>query len=395
MAVTAPLHESPSAQSAFDESAMREPVEALFREARRRARRRRLIIGAVLAACTIFATIAVTSSIDGTDRPPDQEAALGAPVGATPLGIFEPLRGRIVYVAGWELRGIDPADPSSVRTVELPDDPQVDRPPGPWVASGWSSDGTKLALTAEFSGDSWVVDAGGGITRVPSAMGCCMFVSDAWLSPDGTSALEWVTADRLHVFDIGRSDTSRVIDLVPPVDDVSHEVLPVHAWSPDGNRLAYVADRQAGPDLVPSVYTADLDTGATRELVGAGFGHIRHMTWSPDGSRLLVIAGPWRATIPLPGRNPLTLPQPTGLYLIDVDPAAPAATPSTLEPIVSGHFIAATWSPDGDGIAAIDFSDSGRPLVAMRADGSESRILVRLWPSHLFSGLAWHPGTGQ
>lgn len=144
----------------------------------------------------------------------------------------------------------------------------------------------------------------------------------------------------------------------------------------------------------PSAPSA-FDESAVREPVEALFREAKRRV---RRRRLIVgavMTGPWRVTTPFPDRNPLTLPQPAGLYLIDADPAALTATPSTLEPIASGHFIAATWSPDGDGIAAIDFSDSGRPLVAMRADGSESRVLVRLWPSDLFSGLAWHPGLDE
>ena len=66
----------------------------------------------------------------------------------------------------------------------------------------------------------------------------------------------------------------------------------MHAWSPDGTRIAYAVEQQVGLDVVPSIFVVDLDTGITRELVGPWFGHIRHMTWSPDGPQLLVTAGP-------------------------------------------------------------------------------------------------------
>ncbi|WP_232497505.1 hypothetical protein [Agromyces humatus] len=314
---------------------------------------------------------------------------LGAPAGATSLGVFEPLRGRIVYVAGDELRAIDPADPSSVASVAVPDEL---RDKGPVVA-GWSADGTRLALTTEGSdGKGYVMNAEGGITQARSELGCCTFVREPWLAPDGTTVLDLITAEQISLRDLERGGPSRIVELDPPVaEGLQSWFIPIHAWSPDGTRIAYTVDQQFGVHVEPSVYLVDLDTGATRELVGPGFGHIRHMTWSPDGSRLLVVAGPWRASTIPTELNPLTLPQETALYPISTDSSTPAASPSTLSPLTSGHYIAATWSPDGDQIAAIDFGPSGRHLVVMRADGSASRVLVTGMGWNLFTGLAWHP----
>ena len=389
MAASTPLRESPSAQTAFDESAMREPVEVLFKEARRRARRRRVVVAAAVAAVATVAAIAVRASIDGADPSSGRGAVLGAPAGTSSFGVFEPLRGRIVYVAGDELLGIDPTDPPSVHRIPLP----AEMRPRP-VVSGWSADGTRLALASEESGEVYVMDPEGGITRAASAMGCCIFVTDPWLSPDGISAVEWVTAETLHLRNLESGGAPRVIELEPPVGDVSDEVLPVHAWAPDGTRIAYIADQQVGIDLVPSIHLVDLETGVTRELVGPGFGHVRHITWSPDGSRLLVIAGPWRATAEDTRFNPLTQPQQAGLYLVEADRLASAVPASALNPIALGHYIVATWSPDGDQIAAIDFTDMGRNLVTMRADGSEARVVVDRMVPVLFTGLAWHPVPG-
>ena len=388
MAAITPLRQPPSAQTAFDESAMREPVEVLFKEARRHARRRRVVVAAAAAAAVAtVAAIAVTASIDGEDPRRGQGAVLGVPAATSSFGVFEPLSGRIVYVAGNELSGIDPADPTSVHSIPLPDELEV-RP----VVSGWSGDGTRLALASEESGEIYRMDAEGRITRAPSAMGCCGFVSDPWLSPDGTTALEFVTTETVHLRDLESGDSSRVIELEPPVGDVSEGILPMHAWSPDGTRIAYAVEQQVGFALVPSIFVVDLPTGITRELVGPWFGHIRHMTWSPDGAQLLVTAGPWRPSTVEPNRNPLTLPLETGLYLVDTDRSdlGPASTPNL---IASGHYIAATWSPDGDQIAAIDFATPYvHRLVAMRSDGSAVRLLVDRMVPILFTGLAWHPG---
>ncbi|MFE5672207.1 TolB family protein [Agromyces sp. NPDC056523] len=368
---------------------MREPVEALFEEARRRSRRRRLAIGAAIAGLTALAAIAATSSLNGAEPPQGREAALGAPSFATPLGVFEPLRGRIVYLAGDELVGVDPADPPSVTSIPIPDEMR----PRP-VVTGWSADGTRLALASEESDWSYVMDAEGGVTEVKRPIGCCLFVRTSWLAPDGRTALSSVEADRIRLRDLD-GGSGRVIGLEPPVGPLGafDGGPPEHVWSPDGTRIAFIVFQQVGGDFLPSIVTADLETGATRELVGQGFGHIRHMTWSPDGARLLVIAGAaaWGKT----QNNPLTRPQETAMYVVDADRSAPTASPAALEPIASGHYIAGTWSPDGEWVAALDSSPTGRDLVLMRADGAVRRLLVDRVVPVLFTGLAWHPIGGK
>ncbi|WP_130354242.1 hypothetical protein [Agromyces ramosus] len=382
------LREPVAARSAFDESATREPVEVLIKEARNRARRRRLVIGAVTAATVAVAAIAVTAALDG-GAPQSQGAAVDPPAFPASFGVFEPARGRIVYPVSGVLNSIDPTDPSSVNALALPNGMSALTP------AGWSADGTRLALTSEHSGSSYVMDADGAITPVPGPGGCCWFVTDPWLSPDGTAAIEFFEdeGDRLRLNDLEGVDASRVIELDPPVGDRDTGVVPVTAWSPDGARIAYLAYQQDGMDVLPSVYVVDLDTGSTRQLVGPGFDHIRQMAWSPDGSQLLVIAGPWRQKNPeSTSLNPLTSPKKAGLYLVSADRSSPAISASALHPIASGHYVAAAWSPDGAQIAAIDFAPSDRRLLLMGSDGSASRVLAELPANDLFTGVAWHPG---
>lgn len=135
------LREPASTRSVFDESATREPVEVLIREARNRARRRRLVIGAVAAAAVAVAAIAVTAALDG--GPPESQGAVDSPAGPTSFGVFEPARGRIVYTDGPGMSAIDPADPSSVNALVLPNGLRGLTP------AGWSADGTRLAPGVE------------------------------------------------------------------------------------------------------------------------------------------------------------------------------------------------------------------------------------------------------
>lgn len=389
MIVTTPLHTPASAPPEFDESATRDPVEVLIKEARNRARRRRLVIGAVTAASVAVAAIAVTAAIDG-GPPQSQGVAVDPQAWPASFGVFELARGRIVFPDSGELKAIDPTDPSSVVALDLPSGQSAHTP------AGWSADGTKLALTSEHSGTSTVMDADGQLTRVPRGGGCCWFVTGPWLSPDGTSSIEAVAGDRLRVNDVEGFQPSRVIELDPPVGDLDTGVVPITAWSPDGARIAYAVYDQVGKDMLPSVYIVDLETGDARQLVGQGFGHIRQMAWSPDGSQLLVIAGPWRQTNPESrSLNPLTSPKETGLYLVNADGDILAMSASALHPIASGHYVAAAWSPDGEQIAAVDFAGSGRRLVVMSSDGSASRVLADLPANDLFTGVAWHPGPRE
>lgn len=157
MVVDAPIREPDSAPFAYDESATSDPVEALIKEARQRARRRRLVIGAVAAAAVAAAAIAVTASLD-RGAPQSQGAAVDSPAWPASFGVFEPARGRIVYTDGPGLSAIDPADPSSVNALALPNGL------GALTPAGWSADGTRLALTSEHSGSSYVMDAEGAVT---------------------------------------------------------------------------------------------------------------------------------------------------------------------------------------------------------------------------------------
>jgi hypothetical protein len=389
MATSAPAREPAPVESDRNDS-----VEALIEEARRHARRRRLVQGtaAVTAIATAAAIAGVAMAPNGAEPPRGQGAAVEAPAGASPFGVFEPVRGWIVYPVGDTLEAVDPADPSSRHTlVDRSDVPGADLPHDViLVPAGWSADGTKLALSSEHSGDSYVMDASGAITRVGGGDGCCWFVTDAWLSPDGTTVLERPEPNRLHLRNLGDVNASRVLELEPAARDSKAGGVTVTAWSPDGTQIAYAVDRLEGRKLLPSVHVIDLDSGDTRIVARPGFGHIRQLAWSPDGSQVLVIAGPWRATTRVEELNPLVGPKEASLYLVDADSSAPARVSSPTE-IASGHYVAAAWSPEGARIAAIDFSSGGRRVVSMNADGSASRVLVELPLGELFTGLAWHP----
>jgi hypothetical protein len=139
-----------------------------------RARRpRRMSAMTAILALVVLAAGFVTVNILLNRR---QGSSSGPP--RHDLGIFEPIRGWIVYRVGDHLEAVDPADPSR-QTLEVLDAPGA-------VPAGWSADGSLLALTDEPNSDLYVMDRQGELTRVPVefpfAMRCCSFVTSAWLS---------------------------------------------------------------------------------------------------------------------------------------------------------------------------------------------------------------------
>ena len=379
MAIAAPPREP-----AVTGSESHDPIELLIEEARTRARRRRLAYGAVAAmALAAIASVVVLDDTGSSGRPASPAADAPA-VTTPPVGDFDQARGRIVYAVEHRLEAVDPEDQSSRLTLEVPADLNRWRSDGGTVVpAGWSADGTRLALTDEHRGARYVMEEDGAVTRVPSNMGCCGFVTSGWLSPDGTTAVEHLGRQRVVLRDVDDVSATHVINREPAVDHRGW----FGAWSPDGSQIAYTGLRRVGTAATPAtpVYVFDLERGTTRQLAGSEFGHIRQMAWSPDGSQLVVVAGEWVRADAL--NNPLASAREASLYLVDVDGSDPRE-------IASGHYVAATWSPDGSQLAAIDYASGRRQVVLMNADGSDPRVLVELPPHELFTGLAWHPLAG-
>lgn len=308
----------------------------------------------------------------------------------TRLGVFEPIRGWIVYPVGNRLEAVDPADPSRRHTLKLPAGLDVllaadsalarrhgiNRP----APAGWTANGRKLALFHEHTGDHFVMNADGTVTREAffEPGGCCVFVTTPWLSPDGRFGLDRIGPDEIrymHLLD----DQHRWIELDPPLRG---RIAWASAWSSDGSRLAF-ATSSADPSKPGAnlLHVADFATGANEVLTGFDAGHVRHIVWSRDNARILAVVG--EALSDNPSLNPFVSPQPTRLVLVDVDG-------SGAREIASGYYVASSWSPDGTQIAAIEYTGF-RTLVVMDADGKDKRVLAELPDDELFTGLAWHP----
>ena len=126
------------------------------------------------------------------------------------------------------------------------------------------------------------------------------------------------------------------------------------AWSPDGKTIAYAM--QVGPPNEFQIFLMDLDGSNQRRLTNGLDGIGGSVDWSPDGSAILIYAGP------------------TGdkdIFRVDV------ATGEAAQLTDGGNNAAPSYSPDGRYIAFNSSRNNNQPdLFIMNADGHSQRQLT-------------------
>lgn len=138
--------------------------------------------------------------------------------------------------------------------------------------------------------------------------------------------------------------------LVPPLSPtppasfvvkLSDQLISDPDLSPDGSRLAFVAQQLVEGEPLDRVFVADLASKTVAPLASEGLpsGHHLSPVWHPDGQRLAVG----------------TLPQAGGPGAIALVPVA-GGIPSFLTPPAVGFDRPLSWSPDGKYLAAYSFS---------------------------------------
>jgi TolB protein len=146
------------------------------------------------------------------------------------------------------------------------------------------------------------------------------------------------------------------------------------AWSPDGERIAFVS----ADDGIYDIYVMDAASGKVTKLTTSPLPSVEP-TWSPNGRQIAFTSG-----IGCNGS-----PCPNGIYVMDVDGGgALRLTP----PDESAHSPA--WSPDGETIAFVGYSGRGPEIFLMTPDGSDIRPLTN-FPSTDKRGLDWSPDGRQ
>jgi dipeptidyl aminopeptidase/acylaminoacyl peptidase len=221
-------------------------------------------------------------------------------------------------------------------------------------------------------------------------------LAGASVTPDGArvaAAVTWRDAGRdrsvVRIVDVATS--ALVAELVAGDEDGAP------AWSPGGDALAFVSDRDGEPQL----FACDRDGGALRRLTDEPRGLIGVPLWSPDGAAIALAtpAGPL-ADPEQPRRVARAMWRLDGVGVIDdhvtqilcVDVATGAARRFTDGDGIAGPL---AWSPDGralllavsclpsaaagdtaEDLCELRIADGGvRRLAAHRADGFRAAYL--------------------
>ena len=228
--------------------------------------------------------------------------------------------------------------------------PLADGAPGePGTSLAWSPDGGRLAFWSGAAADpasglqgyAWqlaILDVRSGSIERPITEGLPRALEPngpiQW-SADGRRLLVGVLADGSPTVLVADPATGRFTRLGAPDTDTI-----VASWSPDGRRLASVAERRFANDWHLDIASADgadarsvplqLPSGFRLSGAGAEGGLAMQMgfplAWSPDGRRLLVTASSDRET--------------TMTFDVDIaDGSTTAVTPASVNPVIT------RWSP--------------------------------------------------
>jgi Tol biopolymer transport system component len=234
----------------------------------------------------------------------------------------------------------------------------------------WSPDGTRIAFESDRDDPHpvscfpncafriYVMNADGtGERRLTNLDG---LEGHADWSPDGQSI----------AFHADRNADGKNEIYVAPVDGGETRLVLGDAfdntapdWSPDGMSIAFSSDRDGGMDI----YVVGVDGTGLRKIVDTGIADY-FPDWSPDGTQILFFAANWP-----------TVKQ--TIYVVGVDGSNLRAL-TTASSVVNES---AQWSPDGETIVFQSNRDGNFEIYSMKSDGSDVVRLTRqsggdYWP---------------
>jgi len=238
-----------------------------------------------------------------------------------------------------------------------------------WVAKGpdlggWTWSPTDARLATVNGSRLIVLDAPSGRETNLGHVAPWNTSIPVW-SPDGTQLVFGVRGGSLYSVDVASGDRSLIVSLPGNLDSIDRI-----EWSPDGARLAILADLVDG---LRRVYVVGADGSDARILIdefepgGNDFG-----AWSPDGTSLAYTA----------------LEMGFEFWRIDLDGSAPTrlASPILNDCPIDGCGI--VWSPDGSRIA---FSGSGQH-AALDVEGNADPVPIDKLTYQSWSGGSYSCG---
>jgi serine/threonine-protein kinase len=274
---------------------------------------------------------------------------------------------RIVFTAGPVVRGINGLGYSEVFVMnpDGSDRRQLTHTGGLAEAPTISSDGTRVAYSVGFGErrDIFVMDIDNGVPRQVthlSEMGRAAR-AQSW-SPDGTQLIFRIQGDRsIYLTNVDGTGFRKLAG--------SHPRAFRPAWSPKGDQIAFIGNRDGPPDI----YVMSLDgTNQVRLTVNAAKDTLHaewflRPAWSPDGNRIAYASD-------VEGNR--------DIYVMNKDGSG--ITRLTDDP---REDVYPTWSPDGRQIAFMSRRESGiNEIFIMNDDGTGQRIITEA-SSRTFSGF--------
>ena len=315
-------------------------------------------IAIAVAMAALMAGCGSSREAEPTEATSKGDAGTTAPIpepSSSVDGSFGQVGGWIAYSSGDGIWALDPTRPE--RRIRL------SRADGDPIA--WSSDGTKLLIRRQTENqvDLVVLDADGtetGLTALDPTGGS--------FSPDGSEVVyaagPWERSAVYAVSSAGGAPRLILRSTRRIVFPDGHGALAFAyhpALSPDGTRIAYFDGMF---DHSHNLWVVNADGTERRVLLDdevSAPGHVRALTWSPDGERLAFTTD-------------------ESLYIVRPDG-------NGLRPVASGGFATAPavqWSPDGFRLAYL--RQGGGPCVSHTGKDEDFICEAELVIVNLLSG---------
>ncbi len=154
------------------------------------------------------------------------------------------------------------------------------------------------------------------------------------------------------------------------------------AWNPDSRRIAVSIVDASGADTAAKIWIVDADTGGRTELLPPSLFAVEYPAWSPSGDRIAFLGEPTRRP-----ESFLYVSAPDGSGLVRL-----SDRPSNAD---NGFLQLPRWSPDGKRIA-VHYGDSGRldrDILLLATDRVDEKVIAGTEKDE--AQPAWSPDGGR